>query len=133
MAGFLLHGPYFYLGFSKIDKKLGPATSWLVVLKKTTAAQCILFPPYLCFLFGLMGTLEGLTYPQIIEKMKQRVPETFVGGCVYWPVANSINFSLVPATLRVPYLAASAGVWNSYLSWVNQRGSIRTDSIVPTV
>jgi hypothetical protein len=79
-----------------------------------------------------MGTLEGLEYPKIVEKIKQRVPEAFLGGCIYWPVANSINFSVVPQNLRVPYLAASAGVWNSYLSWANQRENIRSSNVSAT-
>ena len=38
-AGLLLHGPYFFMGFSIIDRKFGQAvTSWKVVAKKTTAA-----------------------------------------------------------------------------------------------
>lgn len=119
VCGLVLHGPYFLVGFSSIDKRLGPATSWKVVAQKTAAAQFVLFPPYLCFLFTFMGLLEG--NPNIAEKVRRQVPRAFLGGCVYWPIANGINFSVVPGNLRVPYLAASAGVWNSYLSWSNQR------------
>ena len=118
-AGLLLHGPYFYMGFSIIDRKFGQAvTTWKVVAKKTTAAQFILFPPYLVALFGFMGVLEK--HDNIKEKIIKRVPEAFISGCVYWPVANTINFKLIPNNLRVPYLAVSAGIWNSYLSYVNQ-------------
>ena len=122
VCGLVLHGPYFLAGFSVIDKWLGPATTWKVVVKKTAAAQFVLFPPYLCLLFSLMGILEG--HPNIFEKVQHQVPPAFLGGCIYWPIANGINFSLVPGSMRVPYLAASAGVWNSYLSWSNQRGNV---------
>jgi hypothetical protein len=88
-------------------------------------------------LFTYMGVMEQLqqqahhqqvqTPPlqerisSISQKVRQRVPEAFCSGCVYWPVANSINFALVPPTVRVPYLALSAGVWNCYLSWMNEQ------------
>lgn len=121
ICGLLLHGPYFFSGFSIIDKLFGPATSWKVVATKTAAAQFVLFPPYLCLLFSLIGTLEG--HPNITEKVKRQVPEAFLGGCIYWPIANGINFSLVHGSMRVPYLAVSAGFWNSYLSWNNHRGN----------
>jgi len=121
VAGLTLHGPYFYLGFSKVDRYFGAATSLAVVMKKTAAAQFILFPPYLVALFGYMGLMEG--HDDIPRKIRQRVPEAFLGGCIFWPVANGINFALVPSSLRVPYLATSAGLWNSYLSWANARGS----------
>jgi protein Mpv17 len=119
ICGLVLHGPYFYSGFSVLDKQFGPATSWKIVVKKTAAAQFVLFPPYLFLLFSFMGILEG--HPNIIEKIKRHAPEAFLGGCIYWPIANGINFSVVHESMRVPYLAVSAGIWNSYLSWNNQR------------
>ena len=119
VAGLTLHGPYFFFGFRKVDKYFGAVTSMVTVAKKTAAAQFILFPPYLVALFGYMGAMEGIT--DIGGKIRQKVPEAFMGGCVYWPVANGLNFAFCPPYLRVPYLAFSAGVWNSYLSWANAR------------
>jgi protein Mpv17 len=123
LAGLVLHGPYFFAGFSVVDKYFGTAAapSLAVVAKKTAVAQFVLFPPYLVALFGLMGVLEQHDPDIIGQKIRQRVPEAFLGGCVYWPVANGINFAFVSPTLRVPYLAASASVWNSYLSWTNAK------------
>ena len=119
IAGFILHGPYFSLGFSKLDRFFGPATSISTVIKKTAAAQFILFPPYLVGIFGFMGVLEGCQ--DVPKKVIERVPEAFLSGCVFWPISNMINFACVPAPFRIPYLATSAGVWNSYLSWTNAR------------
>jgi hypothetical protein len=89
--------------------------------QKTAVAQFIIFPPYLVALFRLMGVPEQ--HPNIGDKIRHRVPEDCMGKFVYWP-SNfqwGINFGMVPATLGVPYLAASAGVWSSYLSWANAR------------
>lgn len=126
VAGLVLHGPYFFVGFSMIDRAFAAqqAVSGItarLVAQKTATAQFVLFPPYLVLLFGFMGRIEG--HPNVIEKIQQRAPEAFVSGCVYWPAVNSVNFALVPSTMRVPYLAVSAGIWNSYLSWTNQRGN----------
>jgi hypothetical protein len=118
-AGVFLHGPYFFTGFSVLDKSFGVATSLRTVAKKTAVAQFFLFPPYLVALFGFMGVLEE--HPDIPDKIRQRVPETFLSGCVFWPIANVLNFTFVSPTMRVPYLAISAGIWNSYLSWTNAK------------
>lgn len=137
IAGVTLHGPYFLAGFARIDATLGPATSMGVVAKKTAVAQFVLFPPYLVGLFTYMGLMEAYqqgvsdstttsttsTNTSLYQKVRQRVPEAFVGGCVYWPVANALNFAFVPATIRVPYLALSAGVWNCYLSSMNEQNN----------
>lgn len=89
IAGLICHGPYFFVGFSAIDRYFGAkATSFSVVAKKTLAAQLILFPPYLVVLFSLMGVLEGKsTQREIEKKVRERVPEAFAGGCVYWYVS----------------------------------------------
>ena len=132
LMGLVLHGPYFFTGFSIIDQKIGQhaaasaVVTWKTVAKKTAAAQFLLFPPYLVALFGFMGVLEK--NPDIPKKIQTRVPEAFLSGCVYWPVANSINFKLVPNTMRVPYLALSAGIWNSYLSYANQHGNVNVNN-----
>lgn len=118
-VGVFLHGPYFFTGFAILDKYFGAATSLRIVAKKTATAQILLFPPYLVALFGVMGVLEQ--HPNIPDKIQKRVPETFLSGCLFWPVANAINFTFVSQTMRVPYLAVSAGIWNSYLSWTNAK------------
>jgi protein Mpv17 len=119
LAGLVLHGPYFLVGFSIVDKRLGAATSLKVVAQKTAIAQFGLFPPYLVALFGLLGVLEQ--HPNVTDKIKTKVPEAFLSGCIYWPIANGINFALIPQSMRVPYVAAAAGLWNCYLSWENAR------------
>jgi protein Mpv17 len=130
MAGWTLHGPYFYLGFRHLDRYFGAATSLKIVAYKTATAQFVLFPPYLVALFSFFGFWESYghnnnnnnnSWQAVSDKICQCVPGAFVGGCVFWPFVNVINFGFVPATMRIPYVAASAGVWNSYLSWTNAR------------
>jgi Mpv17 / PMP22 family len=124
VAGLTLHGPYFFVGFRRIDNVFSSRaanTSWLVVVKKTAAAQLVLFPPYLVALFSFMGVMEGKPVDVVASKVFARVPEAFLSGCLYWPLVNVVNFAVVPSTMRVPYVAIAAAVWNSYLSWANAR------------
>lgn len=125
LAGLLIHGPYFYLGFRQVDCHFGAATSFKIVVQKTAVAQFVLFPPYLVALFTYLGWWEKS--PSIRAKVRHCVPQAFYGGCIFWPVANGINFAFVPSSLRVPYLALSAGVWNSYLSWTNAKDKAQLD------
>lgn len=130
IAGLTIHGPFFFLGFRRVDQYFGAATSLKIVAYKTATAQFVLFPPYLVALFSYFGYLESFNssfnhdaWTGVTTKVRHCVPAAFVSGCVFWPIANVLNFGFVPASLRVPYLAASAGVWNSYLSWTNARDS----------
>ena len=109
------------MGFSLLDRRFGGATTLRTVMTKTATAQFLLFPPYLIALFGLLGVLEGHPGQVVLEKIRHRVPDVFLHGCAFWPVANLVNFTFVSPTMRVPYVAVCAGVWNSYLSWTNAR------------
>ena len=67
-----------------------------------------------------MGVLEGMNSDDIISKVQDRVPKAFMSGCIFWPFANLFNFSCVPVRWRVVYLAGVGGIWNGYLSFLNQ-------------
>jgi hypothetical protein len=69
----------------------------------------------------MRGGADHGTFNSILEKVQKHVPEALIGGCFYWPVANGLNFAFVLPMFCVPYLALSAGVWNCYLSWMNER------------
>lgn len=129
-VGLTLHGPYFLLSFGKLDRLMlgggggGTTNSLLIVAKKTAIAQLVIFPPYLVALFTYMGVMEqgsDSNATEIMTRVRDRVPEAFMAGCVFWPFANCINFALVPASARVPYLASVGGLWNGYLSYMNAK------------
>lgn len=121
-VGLTLHGPYFRYCFARLDQMFaGTAQSLLVVAKKTALAQFIVFPPYLVALFTAIGLMEGSD--DIVGKVRTNVPKAFMGGCIFWPVANCFNFALVPTTARVPYLASVGALWNGYLSFMNSKSS----------
>lgn len=116
-AGFILHGPYFFYTFSRMDRWLGTQQTIRNALRKTAIAQFAIFPPYLCAIFAYMGALERSS--DITQHVMNKVPNAFLVGCIFWPVANIINFAFIPSTTRVPYLAAVGSIWNSFLSWIN--------------
>lgn len=121
-VGLTLHGPYFRYCFARLDQMFaGTAQSLLVVAKKTALAQFIVFPPYLVALFTAIGLMEGSD--DIVGKVRTNVPKAFMGGCIFWPIANCFNFALVPATARVPYLASVGALWNGYLSFMNSKST----------
>ncbi|MGK3757060.1 MAG: hypothetical protein ACI8RD_009374 [Bacillariaceae sp.] len=119
-TGLLLQGPYFFAGYSAVDKIFGATKkSWMVVAKKTITVQSLLFPPYLVLFFGFMGQMEN--HPNVEKKIENGVSKAFVPGCMFWPVANTINFAMIPPTYRVPYSAVAGIFWSSYLSYANAK------------
>lgn len=86
---------------------------------KTVLGQATVFPLYITAFFTYTGLLEGKTLPQSVTKLQDKFWPTYVTGSVFWPCANMFNFTLVPATQRVLYVAAVGLLWNVYLSWQN--------------
>ncbi len=143
VAGLTIHGPYFLFAFGKIDKAFAGATpGFRTVMMKTATAQFAAFPPYLVLLFGYLGAIEGRKLfestrvevaskdgstkttedkDSIVANVAKKCPEAFAGGCVFWPIVNTINFGLIPPTMRVPYVAGAGSVWNCFLSWLNAK------------
>ena len=127
-VGLTLHGPYFFLAFGKLDRLMGTKANIITVAQKTLIAQLIVFPPYLVALFAYMGIMEQQgnattanesKVDSITKKVQKRVPEAFMSGCIFWPIANFFNFYFVSTRMRVPYLATVGGLWNGYLSYMN--------------
>lgn len=123
VAGLCIHGPYFFVTFRWIDRVFANHTLNLrTVLLKTATAQFTAFPGYLALLYGFLGVAEGIrTYDAMSAKICTKVPEAFLGGCVFWPIANTVNFSVVASAWRAPYLAGVGSIWNTFLSWLNAR------------
>jgi hypothetical protein len=131
-TGLLLQGPYFFAGFSAVDKIFGATKkSWTAVAKKTITVQSLLFPPYLVLFFGLTGLMED--HPNNVpQKIEEGVSKVFVPGCMFWPVANTINFAMIPPTYRVPYSAVAGIFWSSYLSYANAKLNTTTTTTTTT-
>ena len=56
---------------------------------------------------------------QCLEKVRRSFVPTVVTGTAFWPVANVLNFMLVPAELRMAYVNLAGLAWNSFLSYMN--------------
>lgn len=89
---------------------------------KTFTAQVLAFPVYLGGLFTYMGVMENIQDEEKFhENTRTKSLNAFIAGAFFWPLANGFNFAIVPASLRVPVVAATAGVWSAFLSWYNAK------------
>ena len=120
IAGLTLHGPYFHLGFGKVEQIFGPSKTFRTALVKMGTSQVTLFPVYLSLLFPYLSLMEGKSFSMAIDKTKQVWWPTFVNGAIFWPAVNMINFTMVPPGSSRVFCVAFAGiVWNCYISYVN--------------
>jgi protein Mpv17 len=71
-----------------------------------------------------MGALEGETLAQATERTKKRWPETFMYSSIFWPIANTVNFTYVGPQHRVLYVGAVGITWNAFLSWKTRAAAL---------
>jgi len=126
-VGLCLHGPFFFAGFSALDRRF-PGKALSAVVAKTATGQVTLFPAYLATALFALAALEGETLERAAARAGAAFPRAFAAGCAFWPAANLVNFALVPPGLgRVVYVNAAALVWNSYLSLVAADAAARME------
>jgi len=103
----------------------GPLRSYCALLDRSRvsgmtklAATSIIFNPFIYmpgYYFGL-GVLRGETLTEISSKMEEEAPTTLVRCTAFWTPASAVQYSMVPAALQIPFLAAMSIVWSVMLA-----------------
>ncbi|KAJ2706558.1 hypothetical protein H4R19_004998 [Coemansia spiralis] len=93
----------------------------VAVLKRIAVDQAV-FAPLACasFVAG-MGALEGRHPRELLERMRTQYPQILLAGYCVWPVAQLVNFSVIPLAYRVQFGCTVGLFWNAYLSWTTAR------------
>lgn len=85
--------------------------------KRLLADQLVFSPFDLMYCFTLNTLMIGGNYIDIKNKIKNDLPETYLGNIVFWGTALSINFRYVPINYRLLYSNVAAFIYNIYLSY----------------
>ena len=121
----LYYGPTYYYYYRLLDRKL-PGKSPRIVVTKMLIDQIAFTIPSLALFFVLMGKLEGKTWVESKEEIGLKFIPTYVTSSLFWPLAQSVNFALVPAMYRVFYVGAMTLMWVSFLSYIKNREQLPT-------
>jgi protein Mpv17 len=118
--GFLIHGTtghYFY-GF--LDSKL-PGTAPLTVISKVAIDQTIWNPIFGIMFFGYLNLMEGKSFTDYTNKLKQDLPTAVMGSWAVWVPAHTINFAFVPPAQRLLYINTIQIGYNVFLSFLGNK------------
>ncbi|KND04420.1 uncharacterized protein SPPG_00149 [Spizellomyces punctatus DAOM BR117] len=115
---------------------LGPAIavwyrylSTAVTIKNPLAAtvarmsidQCVFAPTNLFCFFTAIGFMEGRSWKQIKDKLRQTYMPTLKANFTVWPPVQLVNFYFTPVNYQSLVVNTVALGWNSYLSWTNAK------------
>jgi protein Mpv17 len=115
IVGLTLHGPYFYRAFQLLDARY-PQRTLTTAIRKALVGQVVIFPPYTALFLGYTSLLDQKQF----DPMK--LVDINLNGLLVWPAANILNFYLVPPAYRIAYINSIGIFWNTYLSYVSNKG-----------
>ena len=99
-------------------ERIVPGTATINGFKKMLLDQTLFAPPFIAMFFIASESLAGKTRAEVKQTLQSRYTETLITNYKVWPIAQSLNFTLVPFHYRIGFVQIVALFWNSYLSWM---------------
>lgn len=87
----------------------------------TAMTCCIVTPVMSAYFFSMQSILSGHDLASTWGHLQQTLPQSWKSAFRYWPVVNTINFSVVPVHIRGIFQALSGLIWQTHLAWLNRR------------
>ncbi|KAF2357912.1 Mpv17/PMP22 [Trinorchestia longiramus] len=89
--------------------------------KKFAADQLVFGPTFTVIIIASVGVLQRMTPQQVVVKVRTTFLDVVVAGMMVWPVAQLINFTLVPLQFQILFVQTVGLFWNTFLAWKTNR------------
>lgn len=73
----------------------------------------------------MQSFLSGATPTEILERIKNTVPVSWVNSCKIWPAVTAFMFTFIPLEFRNIFGGVIAIGWQTYLNLLNQRAAAK--------
>jgi len=90
---------------------------------KVLINQIVFTPVFNSYFFGMQSALSGASLPEIVERVKNTVPRSWVNSWKVWPAITAFSFTFIRIELRGLFAGVIAIGWQTYLSVLNQRAA----------
>ena len=116
MSGFIMSplGHYYTAAFMPL---VFPVTNKMSVLRKLLFDQTGGATFFLSIFFVGMSLFEGKRISDGVENLKAKYWISLRSSWLLWPIANGINFAIVPIKFQVLYTGFVSLFWNIFLSY----------------
>jgi protein Mpv17 len=95
----------------------------MLTLSQVAVNQVLFTPIFNSYFFGMQSLLSGATGPEIVERIKNTVPTSWINSCKLWPIVTAFSFTYVPIQYRSIFGGVIAIGWQTYLSLLNERAA----------
>ncbi len=122
--GLVSNGYFLTKWYHLLDTVVGTSmTSKKTVLTKVVADQLVDAPFAILSFFSFTSYLTesdiSKAWKHFMVTTKEHFVPTFFADCTVWPLANFVNFRVIPLVYRASFTAFVQLLWQSYLSFVS--------------
>jgi len=89
-----------YKWFVWLSKSFNYSSKALSLVVKIVINQMVFTPVFNTYFFGMQSLLAGASLSEIIERVKNTVPKSWVNSWKVWPAVMAFNFTYVPLEFR---------------------------------
>eukprot|EP00826_Nyctotherus_ovalis_P026707 TRINITY_DN2083_c0_g2_i10.p1 TRINITY_DN2083_c0_g2~~TRINITY_DN2083_c0_g2_i10.p1 ORF type:complete len:191 (-),score=24.17 TRINITY_DN2083_c0_g2_i10:151-723(-) len=114
----IINVPILHYYTAHLLPKLCPVSGVFTLLRKVAFDQIFAAPVFLTIFFGGLTLCEFRGMQAAIDKCRERLWPTLKTNWMIWPLANLINFGLVPIHYQVLFSNVASFGWGTYLSYV---------------
>ncbi|GFH23205.1 40S ribosomal protein S17, partial [Haematococcus lacustris] len=117
--------PIAHFWFQFLDMRIMPGapTSPLAVVCKLVLDQGLMAPLGTALFFMGMKVLEGQPH-RALPEVKEKLWPVMLANWAVWPLANAINFAIIPPSQRILYVNVLAVVWTAFMSHMANKPAV---------
>jgi hypothetical protein len=82
---------------------------------KVLINQMVFTPIFNCYFFGMQSLLTGATLSEIVERIQNTVPRSWINSWKVWPAVMAFSFAFIRIELRSLFAGKSDQAWRLLL------------------
>ncbi|XP_053698820.1 mpv17-like protein [Sabethes cyaneus] len=125
MYGTFISAPMLY-SWMRLANIMWPRTDFRSSLIKAFTEQAAYDPFAIVFFFYGMSILERKSQQQAAREVQNKFWDTYKVGFFYWPVVQTVNFSLIRAKNQIIAAGFFSLIWTTFLAYVKSRNPEQT-------
>merc|ERR1711935_718448 len=118
--GGLIHGPLVYK-WIHFCTHLMPSTRPVHIIGKVLLDQICFAPVILSTFFVSLASMEGMDPNEILQKLPQKITESWGTGCLIWPFIGAFDYRYIPQVLKTSFIGICTFFWFIFLANVRSR------------
>ncbi|KAF3053450.1 hypothetical protein E8E11_007960 [Didymella keratinophila] len=112
-----------YKWFLWLSMNFNYSSKILSLTTKVVVNQILFTPIFNSYFFGMQTLLAGASFDEIVERIRNTVPTSWINSCKLWPAVTAFSFTYIPIQYRSIFGGVIAIGWQTYLSLLNQRAA----------